>query len=392
MILNKFKLTINSSPYSCTHKFKRFIYFSDNCLLVVICFFNSEFRNCHGAMLFLSECLIYICHELNISYLNTIRHFVISYPEIFMNIFSLMCISDLVIWASVNKHFRFLCQTEYRIRYQSVVGRFVDNILSFSHTLLSTRTVISGSAVLFSMNPSNSLWFMNIKDLDLYTCLAHAPRLLCYLQFNENYVQTGSREVERRAYYSSNAIRQVINLVRPHDGSKIDVIISSSMYGSTLPIFQFHSTIVMNFMTPNILFCAYPFYTLEKKGLINWTVITNVPPDGASGPVNLSDRARVALKKYKKRGYILGLSPFRWDKHHRVICRFGGDCRGIRSTVDSDNLIFPFGQSLFMDDAISYNWENILPGGHVQWSIGGSDCIVLWKEINYQSVSNLISI
>ncbi|KIK21720.1 hypothetical protein PISMIDRAFT_103556 [Pisolithus microcarpus 441] len=43
--------------------------------------------------------------------------------------------------------------------------------------------------------------------------------------------------------------------------SKIDVIVSNSTTAIS-PIFQYHSTVLMNFITTHSVFCAYPQLTL----------------------------------------------------------------------------------------------------------------------------------
>ncbi|KIO08143.1 hypothetical protein M404DRAFT_108858, partial [Pisolithus tinctorius Marx 270] len=48
----------------------------------------------------------------------------------------------------------------------------------------------------------------------------------------------------------------------------IDVIISKTT-SALSPIFQFHSTAVMNFFTANSLFCTYPLLTLHHCAMIN---------------------------------------------------------------------------------------------------------------------------
>ncbi|KIO09176.1 hypothetical protein M404DRAFT_935145 [Pisolithus tinctorius Marx 270] len=68
----------------------------------------------------------------------------------------------------------------------------------------------------------------------------------------------------------------------------------SRMSSALSPIFQFHSTAVMNFFTANSLFCAYPSLTLHHRALINTASLCNCtfPPSHMQ-----------ALLKYKSRGF-----------------------------------------------------------------------------------------
>ncbi|KAI5981988.1 hypothetical protein F5J12DRAFT_695060, partial [Pisolithus orientalis] len=47
-----------------------------------------------------------------------------------------------------------------------------------------------------------------------------------------------------------------------------DVVVSKTMT-TISPLFQFHSTAVMNFTTTDSIFCAYPGLALHKCALIN---------------------------------------------------------------------------------------------------------------------------
>ncbi|KIO04586.1 hypothetical protein M404DRAFT_93872, partial [Pisolithus tinctorius Marx 270] len=48
----------------------------------------------------------------------------------------------------------------------------------------------------------------------------------------------------------------------------IDVIVSSTVT-AVLPIFKFHSTAVMNFITMDNIFCAYLSLTLKLMSMVN---------------------------------------------------------------------------------------------------------------------------
>ncbi|KAI6029122.1 hypothetical protein BKA83DRAFT_4047502, partial [Pisolithus microcarpus] len=54
--------------------------------------------------------------------------------------------------------------------------------------------------------------------------------------------------------------------------SKIDVIVSTNS-SPISPIFQFHSTALINFITSTSIFCAYPQLTLQQLSLVNPFVV-----------------------------------------------------------------------------------------------------------------------
>ncbi|KAI6036919.1 hypothetical protein BKA83DRAFT_112210, partial [Pisolithus microcarpus] len=74
--------------------------------------------------------------------------------------------------------------------------------------------------------------------------------------------------------------------------SKIDVVISRTSTALS-PIFQFHSTAVMNFVSADTIFCSYPELMLRRLSMVN------------AGPLYCSpDRRGVldAVRKYQTRG------------------------------------------------------------------------------------------
>lgn len=64
--------------------------------------------------------------------------------------------------------------------------------------------------------------------------------------------------------YEGNEIERVITL--GNSTHKIDVVVSR-MSLSIAPIFQFHSSVVMNYVSVDTFFSAYPSLTMESIGL-----------------------------------------------------------------------------------------------------------------------------
>ncbi|KAI5987148.1 hypothetical protein F5J12DRAFT_728579, partial [Pisolithus orientalis] len=73
----------------------------------------------------------------------------------------------------------------------------------------------------------------------------------------------------------------------------INIVVSKTS-SALSPIFQFHSTVVMNFFTADSLFCVYPTLTLHHHALINTTSLHSC---------TLTPSHMLALFKYKLQGF-----------------------------------------------------------------------------------------
>ncbi|KAI6145046.1 hypothetical protein BKA82DRAFT_3928687, partial [Pisolithus tinctorius] len=93
--------------------------------------------------------------------------------------------------------------------------------------------------------------------------------------------------------YGSSSIRSVVSFANNHQS--IDVIVSSTV-ATMSPIFKFHSTTMMNFISADHIFCAYPALTLHLMSLVN------------AGPIYFKPfgfRTMCTLEKYGVRGFVL---------------------------------------------------------------------------------------
>ncbi|KIN98795.1 hypothetical protein M404DRAFT_156900 [Pisolithus tinctorius Marx 270] len=93
---------------------------------------------------------------------------------------------------------------------------------------------------------------------------------------------------------SAYSAAAVCNILTFSNGScYIDVVVSKTMT-TISPLFQFHSTAVMNFISADSIFCTYPGLTLHRHVLINAYPIY-------SG--SLRSKTMAALQKYNSHGF-----------------------------------------------------------------------------------------
>lgn len=137
---------------------------------------------------------------------------------------------------------------------------------------------------------------------------------------------------------------------------KIDVVVSRTSPALS-SIFQFHSTVTMNFVSADTLFCAYPRLILRRLSMLN------------AGPLyhsTVTSRVIAALQKYLSRGI------------RYISCR---DAHGLSSTckVTSCTLVRQCHHAVQLpphprDDAYKRRclWQcGVLD---VQWMLGGRPC------------------
>ncbi|KIO12232.1 hypothetical protein M404DRAFT_40957, partial [Pisolithus tinctorius Marx 270] len=140
-------------------------------------------------------------------------------------------------------------------------------------------------------------------DLDLYTTQRNVDFLLCTLKlqgYHMIYVNTTND-----VHYYNSLVATVFTITR--EECKIDIIVSTSLTAVS-PIFRYHSTALMNFISHDCIFCTYPKLTLKQCSFVNPFVIFSQA---------LKRSTLEALLKYHDRGirYLKCI-----DVHHGRCC------------------------------------------------------------------------
>lgn len=213
----------------------------------------------------------------------------------------------------------------------------------------ATHSVVSGSVALAFVMGAN--W--ELKDLDIYTPRGEGCQaMLAHLIGKEGYTLQPQAAPETFDYLDDTAFSKILAVHKlskivqvigedKHRTLSIDVIEAASP-NAVIPIFRFHSTVVMNWITADSIFVTYPKLTFHHKGLIN-------QKQGLESPV----RENEWKDKYLKRGFMLRANPAAFGD--------GGSCGDgcplvLRSTFDVACLEFVFGE------------KDPLPADEVQWS------------------------
>lgn len=220
----------------------------------------------------------------------------------------------------------------YKRRIAHMLATFTIHPLSFFAMLETTDAMISGSAALAVMFPGA----FKPGDLDLYVPHDNARIVSAHLKTHCGYQEA---EDPKAHYTSSSYTGVVVTKVTLFTKGDCSVhVVSILGDNAAIAIFDFHSTIVMNFVSSHGLYCAYPALTFKRRGLIN--------VEGA-----MDSTQRVCIDKYVDRGFDLQrrLSAWEIDPEIKHVCGSSTKCpRTLRTMHDSGGSFMsftPFGTS-----------------------------------------------
>ncbi|KAH7905992.1 hypothetical protein BJ138DRAFT_967557, partial [Hygrophoropsis aurantiaca] len=159
--------------------------------------------------------------------------------------------------------------------------------------LRTHSSVVSGSVALHYFDPSE-LW--RPDDMDIYVPAGRKKRVLRFLETAGYYPV--NRDAGVKPDYGDSC--GIISVTTVCNGDKTIDVISARSHVSTAPIFRFHLSAVMNFLSADGFFCAYPSLTAERCAIYNRSSFV----DGEPTPSTV-----YAYVKYAYRGYTLHRSP-----------------------------------------------------------------------------------
>ena len=172
-------------------------------------------------------------------------------------------VRDIVHFAASTKVNAATAHEYLNCHLHDVILPFVENTKQFFKIMCTCDAVISGSVALhFLLSTNQTNW--TPTDLDLYVPQANACQLVSLLG-DHSYQVVHQGEVDNSPYTHSN-IHTMLTL--SSGICKFDVVVSKRVMAAA-PIFQFHTTVVMNFISPGRYFCAYPALTFCGLSMVN---------------------------------------------------------------------------------------------------------------------------
>lgn len=240
-------------------------------------------------------------------------------------------------------------------RFHGLLDPYVTGVDDFAAFMQDHHVLISGSTVFKFIDPAFvDEWRIPPSDLDLYAPLSRHRELVNYLLLREGYVIVNEapplppNDVTRQTMMSYCAGNdEIVRITRmTKDGRSIDVVCSKSE-SPLLPILRFHSTAVMNALSPDYVFVAYREMTFARHSQLN--------PSNA-----VTNEART---KWISRGFSLVQNAGQWQIQHN--CRSDSSCpHTVRVTNDRGSLLWSFTQKSTPCSCLS-----------AAWRLGGAACL-----------------
>ncbi|KAJ6460422.1 hypothetical protein DFH09DRAFT_832067, partial [Mycena vulgaris] len=126
-------------------------------------------------------------------------------------------------------------------------------------TLTDTASIISGSLAILPFIDGD----FTPNDLDIYVLEEHEVTILRTLEATFGYT------IDRTLSSSYTSIGLIIRFHWLQNGGKIINLMVIKGVDAVEAIYQFHSTVVMNFISGTGAYCAYPELTLKKLAFPN---------------------------------------------------------------------------------------------------------------------------
>jgi hypothetical protein len=173
--------------------------------------------------------------------------------------------------------------------FKEMLARYKFDWNALRTVMVATGAVISGSTALAVLLGGEFV----PQDLDIYVNDKGFDAILVFL-INHGYQVVKARPYNalEKKYPESKTI-----LTLKRDGEKIDLIRTTEDH-ILATVTQFHSTVVMNYITFYGIFCLYPEWTMRRKALVTRR--------------NVSCKI---LDKYQIRGFKIGYTSSELSKH-----------------------------------------------------------------------------
>ena len=241
---------------------------------------------------------------------------------------------------------------ELNRRYEELLSRFTGDVEGFREMMRNTNCVISGSAALWFLLSSPQEWIPD--DLDILVPESKFPEVVAFLTEMEGAALERVMEPVVWPYPSEACMARAI-ITMPK--GNVDVL-QSRRESALYPIPFYWSTHLMNALTADALYCAYPALTLTNIGVYPTHTGEFVGP--------------MSEAKHRNRGFtVYSEASEIWDGPEET-----GNCMGVvacsrrqRFFGDDRTFAVPLGRGTVKD---SVAW--MVEKGTAAWRLGGKGC------------------
>lgn len=150
------------------------------------------------------------------------------------------------------------------------------------------------------------------KDLDIYTPRSTFLRMARYLIDVEGYAPSDPRTP---LYADVVNIRRIVTLRK---GDRCIDLVQSSSESPTMPIAGFYASHLVNFITADGYFMAYPGLTLRGRSVMY--------PGRIRHGTGIDSTIDALREKYRTRGYQIRMQPWDWAGESEQDCVGGEAC------------------------------------------------------------------
>lgn len=285
--------------------------------------------------------------------------------EIVNKIMGYFTVADAMLYAGTNVCNYVVINRYLRQRLTSVLSTYVGKPSKFLEELKGWKAVVSGSLAL-KFFEGEAAW--ECHDMDLYVPKTARNTVMQYLKDMEGYTEVPGDKRAGHVYEADVVVTEVV--VMKKDVKRIDIVVSGN-HMAVAPVFQFHTTTVMNFISGDGFFSAYPQLTGLKRGLTStnhYNLFNSITPD--------TNKVACYLK-YVERGYDLQITPHAWDVENGIRHKCGVDSiypHTIHNSSDAACLfwrIWDNEESVELVDIV--NQQRYYEGGII-WYLGGRSC------------------
>lgn len=239
--------------------------------------------------------------------------------------------------------------------------------------LHATGSVISGSAALLALLP----WTFEPADLDIYVPRSQTNFVIKVIRDMHGFELYRSATPSR--YRGNPAVGGIFWFRKNH--ITLNVIASTSD-NALEPIFHFHSTVVMNFISSLGVFCAYPNMTLNRRGLVN----ADVHLRGQS-----EETISRCFDKYRSRGFTINTTLNDWEDMDGHRCTQDPSCpHTLRSVYDRGGLFYRFRRRSWMGTRTKLRIHGAITSS--VWSLGANKCSNIQPTVRVSSSASLLEI
>ncbi|KAJ6596243.1 hypothetical protein DFH09DRAFT_1407275 [Mycena vulgaris] len=251
---------------------------------------------------------------------------------LFHEIASLGPLTTAIALSQCNSTLRILLRPHLQQSFEKFLSLRISapNIAGFSTLLRETLAAISGSTVLhFALRDTH--WTPG--DLDIYAPFGTGFAIVDWLTRHEDYqvVSDGSKNflkfhphpvarpkhpelcdwlTELSSPRAPVPIHRVYKLHRASPSKSFIDVIESTRPSFLPPITKFHSTLVMNYLTPDALVLLYPAHTFARVGVLQFRDLdTQAEYDAPAPAVDGATQKQDYVPKYTARGFALYARP-----------------------------------------------------------------------------------